>query len=36
MEDHLITMLEIQNSITINECKLQQLVQGIALLKGKI
>jgi hypothetical protein len=28
MEDHQITTLEMQNSITTNECKLQQLVQG--------
>lgn len=36
MEDCQITMLEMQKSITTNECKLQQLVQGIALLEGKV
>ncbi len=36
MEDRQIATLEMQNSITTNECKLQQLVQGIAFLKGKV
>jgi hypothetical protein len=36
MEDCQIATLEMQNSGTTNECKLQQLVQGIALLKGKV